>query len=154
MKRELSKVGNMQFGKEKRMLTTYNIAEAIIRIFEPCVGQRNAISKSALYKKLFNKPFEDSLADFVRWDFTKRAMHLLRQQSNCFVISERREDDWYLFVVSSDAEVQVYVNTLENSIKKMRSMMKRAQQAVDQRWHQKTWVLSGRKGRQAITENL
>lgn len=133
-------------GLEKRRLTVNNIAETLLLTFRNHVGRSDAISRAKLYKHLFKRPYNDTLADFVRWDFVGKALHILRQRSNCFITCELRGTEFYYFVVSTDQEAEIYVNRLENSIKKMRSMQKRAVRSVEERWYEQQWQLPGKRG--------
>lgn len=145
MKREMALRRNeMVGGEKKRRLTTQNLALAMLPILESHIGQENAISKAALFKQVFGKKYDDTnLADYMRWEFMRKAMHLLRQRSNCFVAGGYNEQSqqYEYFVLKSHEDAMVYNGILNNSIKRMVSMQKRAVKSVEQEWWRQKWVL-------------
>lgn len=125
-------------GSKKRMVSTRVIAAEIMKLMKNHIGLQDSISKSQLFKRLFNVAYDDKRLDhWMLWEFSKRAMHLLRRDSNCFVASilDEINHEYYYFVVKDGIDADIYINTLENSIKRMRSMQRRVIKAVDEKWY-------------------
>jgi len=120
----------------KITLTTSSIAEKLIDIMKSHIGLKNAVSKRALFYKLFHKSEdEDSLEDWLRWEFVKKGMHLCRVRTKCFISGYR--DDGYnyrYFVVNSEEDAQHYIKMLENNIRRMKIMQKRCLKAGVEKW--------------------
>lgn len=135
-------------GKEARELTTINLADALLDILTEHIGVNNAVTKEELFMLLFNKKFnDDDLRDYVRWDFVKKAMHKLRQKTKCFVVStfDKVEQTWLFFVIKNKSDAQIYVDRLDNCIKRMRAMQKRAKKAAKEEWYKEDWLLTNNK---------
>jgi hypothetical protein len=141
MKQELKH--KSMFTKEVRAISTRKIAERLMMIMTDHVGYTNAVTKQSLFRKIFVRDYNDNnSACWMLWEFTKKAMHLLRSQSNCFIANTRNKADEYVFfVVSNDYDANLYVNQLENCIKNMRIMQKRVQRSVKEEWSRQTWLL-------------
>lgn len=117
-------------------ITTRKLAEELIKVFNNCVGLEKAITRDKLFLRLFNKPYnQNNLVDYIRYDFIKKATHYLRTHSNCFVICKNDYTDVKFFVISNEEEANYYINTLNNSIKRMKVMQKKALTSVKQRWY-------------------
>jgi hypothetical protein len=141
MNRQLAHISLPSVMQDKH-LATRTIAERLGSILPHHIGRKNAISRDELFKKIFHRyPSDKSLADYVRYDFLKRAMHFLRQQTHCFVISHQMLGSYYFYVIDSQDDVDVYVNRLEQSIKQMRKMQRRAQQSFDDEWSSQDWKI-------------
>lgn len=125
---------------EIKLLTSANIAYKLLGIFSNHIGADNAISRGKLFRKIFNRSEEITLADELRWDFVKRAMHLCRQRTKCFIGSRYDGGLWKYFVVESFSDAQYYCNTLEKNISRMRAMQQKAMKAVRQKWYRLDWL--------------
>jgi len=130
-------------GKVKRLLTTNNLATIIIELMKNHIGRDRAITKEKLFSSLFNKTYSDNdIRDWLRWEFVKKALHLLRQRSNCFVISDRKKDGTFIFfVISNNSESMLYQNQLDKSIRAMYYMKRRAIKSIDEQWYKQTFEL-------------
>jgi len=124
-----------------RTLTVGNLAFKVMNIFRDYIGGDEAISRARLFKKIFGHSEDCGLADELRWIYAKRAMHLLRQRTKCFIASERRGHTWYYFVIRTKADAQAYIDNLNNSITRMRAMQRKAMKSVEERWHSVDWTL-------------
>jgi len=133
---ELKQVSNL------KILRVKSIAFVIAQIFPKHIGENNGISKSKLFKQIFGQEDEGTLADELRWDYTKRAMHFLRQRTKCFISSkyDKITNEWYYFVIKNLSDAQCYIDTLNKNIKRMRIMQKRAMTAVEQGWYRENWM--------------
>lgn len=120
----------------KISLTTGNIAEKLLHIMKSHIGYENAISRKALFHKVFGKAEnEDSLEDWLRWEFVKKGMHHCRVRTRCFISSCRTDDFVFkYFVVNSVYDAEHYIKTLDNCIKKMRFMQDRCRKAGIEKW--------------------
>lgn len=130
---------------EIKLLTSANIAFKLLQIFNRHIGEHNSISRRELFKKIFGRSEEISLADELRWDFVKRAMHLCRQRTKCFIGSRYDRGIWKYFVVESFTDAQYYCNTLEKNISRMRAMQQKAMKAVRQKWYAVNWFNESKK---------
>ena len=132
---------------ELKRFTTANIAMKLLRIFEKHIGERNGVSRATLFREVFGRPEEASLSDDLRWDYTKKAMHLCRQRTKCFIGSMQKASGvWMFFVVESKSDAQHYINTLEKSIKAMRNMERKVIYAVDNKWSSlPSWIDSTKR---------
>ena len=129
-------------GKQMREFSIKKIALNLMELMKSHVGNRNAITKNNLFKKLYKVNYDDNRADhWMIWEFTKRAMHKLRRDSNCFVASARFEGTFEYFVVADMYDADYYITQLDSCIRKMRSMQKRVKRSVIEKWHKSTWEL-------------
>lgn len=102
--------------KDLKLLTRIGIAVKMMGIFQHHIGRDNAISHKELFRSVFGKTETESLADELRWEYAKRAMHMLRQRTKCFVGSEFRRNAWCYFVVKDDVDAMCYIKNLDKSI--------------------------------------
>ena len=130
---------------EMKRLTKANLGMKMLNIFSKHIGSGNAISRGQLFKQLFGRTEEPSLADELRWDYAKKAMHLLRQRTKCFVGSMRENGVWKYFVIKDNKDAQYYIDILDKNIKRMKVMQKKAKKAVDQKWYSLDWQSEGVK---------
>lgn len=124
-------------------LTIPNLMVRLMEIFKDHIGHKKWISKNDLFKEIFKRYPQDSLEDWVRWQYVKQAMHRCRTRTKCFISSKYYDDTrtWNYFVVKTEVDAQAYINTLERSIKKMRFMQKHVMKSVKERWHSQKWEL-------------
>lgn len=126
--------------KDLRLLTKIGIAVKMLKIFELHIGRDNSISHAQLFRKIFIKTETMSLADELRWEYCKKAMHMLRQRTYCFIGSRYMRGTWHYFVVKDRLDAMCYIKILDKNIKRMRTMQKRVVKAVDEKWHQLDWT--------------
>jgi hypothetical protein len=119
---------------ELQRLTTANLAGKLLNVMRYHIGFDNAIAKRDLFKEIFRREDGDTLEDWIRWEFMKKAMHLLRVRSKCFVAGTNDAGTWKYFVVQSTDDAKLYIAVLDNNIRKMRLMQKRALQAAQEEW--------------------
>ncbi len=136
---ELVKVLSTTEMRRMRSLTVKNIALSLMDIFEEHIGGNDSISKSVLFKTLFGHHDNGGLADELRWSYAKKGMHFLRIKTKCFIASECRGGQWFYFVIKTKGDAQSYIDNLENNIKRMRTMQKKAMKAADENWHKINW---------------
>ena len=118
-----------------KLQTTKMIAEKMIHI-----GEDKAITKRKLFYTLFKESYDDNnLKHYVMWEFAKKAMHLLRTKTKCFVIS-KRDDVFKFFVPKTDDENWYY-------IKAMKAMKARSRKAIREEWYREEWTLPNTKRR-------
>lgn len=122
-------------------LTVKNIALKVLPIFKNHIGRDNAITRGQLFKRLFKRNELDTLEDWLRFEFVKKAMHLCRQRTKCFIGSRHEHGVWNYFVVNSERDAQYYVDILNKNIKRMRVMQQRAVKAGREKWGEKDWIL-------------
>jgi len=120
------------------------IAQGLLTLMRSHIGRKKAIGKPALFQAVYAEPYDpESYEHFAKWDYVKRAMHVLRARSNCFVIGECTEQGWTYFVVSSETEAGTYVTAVEHNVRGLRKLQKRAVVAAKQQWHTKEWKIEG-----------
>jgi len=118
------------------------IAGVVMQKMVNHIGFSRAISKDSLFAQLFRTEFRDnSIKDWVRWEFVKKALHHLRKYTHCFVVSECRNGQWFYFVPETGNDISFYTKMLDNTVKKIRWMQKRAEQAVTNQWYKEKWEL-------------
>lgn len=132
--------------KDSTKLTPMNCAHALIRVMPEHIGKDNAISKKTLYRKMFGQSFDtQQLEDWLRWEYIKRGLHLLRQRSNCFVVSMILRDNLSFFVLKTQQEAKGYIDYCENIKDQLAIMQKRAKMAVENRWYKQDWKLKDKR---------
>ncbi len=82
-----------------KLLTTANIAYKLLHIFRRHIGEDRAISHRQLFRAVFGRGEEITLADDLRWEYVKRAMHMCRQRTKCFIGHKCERGVWKYFVV-------------------------------------------------------
>ncbi len=122
-----------------KRLTTSNIAFEILKIFGKHIGRDNEITRGKLFKRIYAKTEEASLIDELRWDFIKRAMHLCRLRTKCFIGSRYYRGIWRYFVVDDMGDAEYYINNLKKSIKRMESMQSKCAESVRKGWSKVDW---------------
>lgn len=133
------------FGTQQRGVTTRNIAEILIILFHSHIGQENAISKDALFEKIFMRDYNQTeIKDWLRWEFVKKAMHFCRVYTNCFIGFKRDGAEYSFFVLKSEEDAQHYIKTLDNSIRKMRFMQNKARKYVEKEEYKKGWKIDAK----------
>ena len=138
-KKALAMIPNRKQLQQLKRLTVTNIGMKLLNIFTNHIGSENAISRAALFRKVFGRAELPSLADEFRWDYVKRAMHLVRQRTKCFIGSMRERSTWKYFVLRTQSDAQHYIDTLERNIKRMRVMQRKATKSVEEKWHRLDW---------------
>ncbi len=124
-----------------KTLATRKIAASLLNIMKTHIGSENAITRRALFYKIFKKKEDaNSLEDYLRWDFAKKAMHLCRRKTKCFIASRYVNKSWVYFVVADDYDADFYVETLERNIKAMRAMQRKVRKSVRENWSQLNWM--------------
>jgi len=122
----------------KTIATVNEIAVVLLNVFSNHVSEANSITKEDLFKKLFGRfPKQDDLGDYLRWDFTRKAMHLLRQRSNCFIVNKYLNNSSEFFVAKTEKDAQYYVDRLNKNIKSMKLMQNRCLKSVREKWYDK-----------------
>ena len=130
----------------KTIQTTNAIAVRLLDIFQNHISEANAIGRENLFKTLFGHyPKDEDLGDYLRWDFTRKAMHLLRQKSNCFIVNKYEDRDSLFFVVKTDKDAAYYIDRLDRNIKSMKLMQKKVQKAVTEKWYQQRFCIAGKE---------
>lgn len=133
---------------QMKSLTINNLAFKMLHTFSKHIGEENSISRPALFRKIFGRVEEPSLADELRWDYVKRAMHRMRQRTKCFVGSRYVRGLWRYFVIKDTTDAQYYVDTLEKNIKRMRAMQIKAVKAANEKWCDMDWIAEAEENKQ------
>jgi hypothetical protein len=126
---------------EVKLLTTINIAYEILKIMRKHIGNENAISRSALFKRVFGRDEEITLSDELRWDYVKKAMRLCRTRTRCFIGNMCDPNGvWKFFVLKTTQDARYYIDGLERNIKAMRYMQVQALKSVERKDWEKDWL--------------
>lgn len=121
-------------------LTIQNLSIKLLNIFSKHIGSKKAISKDKLFFKVFNKKYEHNYIDEFRFIYVRRAMHNLRKKSKCFIGSRNVQGDWHYFVLKDMNDANYYIDNLNNNIKRMRIMQRKAKHSVDNNWSKLNWI--------------
>jgi hypothetical protein len=137
---------NVSFGLTQRNLTTRNIAEVLLVIMQNHIGTVNGIDKDDLFYKVFKKQRVDSdIRDWLRWEFVKKAMHFCRVFTKCFIGCWNTGGTFKFFVLADENDLAHYHDLLENSIRKMKIMQKRARKSIEEQWFKDKWLIENKK---------
>lgn len=122
-------------------VTTKNFAERLMTVMPTHKGRKNAASKEELAMEMFGFPLSKlkPLNRVLVGDFITKAMMMLRDKSNCFIVGATIEGTRRYFVVTDDTEAGMYHNQADNRINGLRSLKKRADKAVNQGWHKQVF---------------
>jgi hypothetical protein len=121
--------------------TTKGVAEKLITIMKNSISRSNKMNKDEVFRRLFNKNNDGTISDFVRWEFTKRAMSYLRKHSYCYIVFERIGQEYFYYVVKNYGDEKGYVDMLDKTMKKMNMAKKRVQKAIDEKWYKRHWSI-------------
>ena len=127
--------------KDMQKLTTKNMALKLMDIMKIHIGYNNAIGRAELFSEIFKKKEEQTLADWLRWEFTKKAMHLCRVKTKCFISSKREGAEWVYFVIATEEDANYYIDNLNKNINRIRAMQQRAMKSAREQWFNDDWVL-------------
>lgn len=131
--------------REMKLLTTMNIAYKLLHIFRSHIGEMNSISHMSLFRKVYGRSEEITLSDELRWEYVRRAMHLCRQRTKCFIGHKFEKGIWKYFVVESESDTKYFYNTLERNISRMRAMQRKALKSVNEKWYKIDWINESKK---------
>lgn len=129
-------------------LTTKNIALRLMEIMKNHIGYDNHITRPQLFGEIFLKEEEETLADWLRWEFVKKSMHLCRRKTKCFISSKRNGHNWVYFVVADEDDAGHYVDNLNKNISRIRKMQLRAMKSAREQWYKEDWFLPERVKKQ------
>lgn len=128
--------------KNFKLFTIKEIARRVMKLMENCIGENLAITQKQLFFRIFRTSYDEAnLKDWLRWEFTKKAMNYLRRNTKCFVISCRDGNIFYYFVPKTIDENYYYIENLNKSIKAMNIMKARSRKAIKENWYNKKWIL-------------
>ena len=125
---------------QMKLLTTANIAYKLLHIFRKHIGEGSAISHGQLFKRVFGRDEEITLADDLRWEYVRRAMHMCRSRTKCFIGHKFERGVWKYFVVEDFRDAKYYCDTLERNIGRMRAMQQKALRSVRLKWYKLDWI--------------
>lgn len=139
LKTQLSKQDQVVSDK----LVVRQIAEQVLKIMARCKGSSRAIAREELFRQLYGvSPRSGNLMDYMRWVYVRRAIHLLRRRTHCYVCSTSVEQGvvfYYVPVTFEDASS--YKSVLDCHIKGLQSAKRRVDQSVREAWHSEKWTL-------------
>lgn len=130
---------------DKRRLTTRNVSIDLLGIMKKHIGQEKEITKEELFRKIFLRNPENNIEDWFRWEYVKRAMHFLRLKSNCFIVSRFTNNRYRFFVIKDRLDAEYYINNIEDKIRGMRLLQKRALKAYTEKWHKNNFKIESKK---------
>lgn len=125
----------------RKVMTVSNIMYVIANIMKNHIGMDKAIKGDDLFKKIYLSERQPNYVDDFRWDYVRKAMHRLRQSTKLFIANTRLENGSFIYFVPTDeAEAEHYIDRLENSIKRMRAMQRKALKSVQEGWYKVDWI--------------
>lgn len=129
------------FHLQRKVMTIKNIMYVVATVMKNHKGLDNAISSDDLFKKVYLSERKLDYVDDFRWDYIRKAMHRLRQKTKLFIANTKNESGTYsYFVPTNEEEAQYYIDRLENNIKRMRTMQRKALKSVYEEWHKLDWI--------------
>jgi hypothetical protein len=125
----------------RKIMTITNISYMLAKLMKNHIGIANAIKMQDLFMAIYQKQRKPDYVDDFRWDYVRKAMHRLRQSEKCFVIAVKNQsNDYSYFVPTNLDEAMIYVNALENNIKRQRAMQQKVMKSVNEEWYKLDWV--------------
>ena len=125
----------------RKIMTINNIMYVVAKIMSGHKGLDKSISSDDLFKEVYGSDRKPDYVDDFRWDYIRKAMHKLRQRTKLFIASNRRTSgDFEYFVPITPGEAQIYIDGIENNIRRMRSMQRKAMKSVIDEWYKLDWV--------------
>ena len=122
-------------------MTVNNIMYVVAKIMEKHIGLDKGIAGDELFFEVYNRERKPDYVDDFRWDYVRKAMHKLRQRTKLFIANTRLPSgDFIYFVPSTEEEAEYYIQRLENNIKRMRSMQRKAMKSVREKWYNLNWI--------------
>jgi len=100
------------------------------------IGRENAISKEDLFKAIFKKKMDESLADWARWEYVKKGMRYLRTKSKCrfFISPIKQNGQIFFYLVNSENDAKPYIDLLQKNVAKIKYMQRKAKKAGMEAW--------------------
>ena len=122
-------------------MTVTNISYLVAKLMKSHIGQENAIPMEELFQKIYLRERKPDYVDDFRWDYVRKAMHKLRQSSKLFIIAFKTQSKNYsYFVPTTKDEADIYVDALENNIKRQRAMQLKVMKSVNEGWYKLDWI--------------
>ena len=113
----------------------------LANIMKSHVGEANAIKGDDLFLAIYQKEREPDYVDDFRWDYIKKAIHRLRQQTKCFVSPVKLADgDYAYFVPTTYDETAHYIKILDDNKRRMSMMQDKIRTSVQERWFELDWI--------------
>jgi len=126
---------------KRKIMTVNNIMFVVAKVMEDHIGLEKGITGDSMFEAVYGRPRKPDYVDDFRWDYVRKAMHKLRQRTKLFIANTRSESgDFVYFVPTNDDEADYYINRLENSIKRMRGMQRKARKSVAEGWYKLNWI--------------
>ena len=119
-----------------RPLKVRQVSELLLEKFMDHIGSKNSVTRDELFRWVYGHRYNsNSLADYYCSDVLRRAMHLARVKTNCFITIAKNVDDTYVYYIpQTEADIQGYIGILDQNIARMNKMKIRARRAVNERW--------------------
>lgn len=119
-----------------RPLKVRQVSELLLEKFMDHIGSKNAITRDELFRWVYGHRYNpNNLADYYCSDVLRRAMHLARVKTNCFITISKTVDDTYVYYIpQTESDIQGYIGILDQNISRMNKMKLRARRAVNERW--------------------
>lgn len=132
-------------------LSVRNVAQKLLVIFRHHIGYKDRIAREELFAEVYGYDMNPkNIRDWFRWEFVKRAMHYCRIRTHCFIgfSFDNRQSEFY--VLKDDTDAEPYQKILEQNIKNMKLMQKKAMLSIKGEWHKEAWQLPERKKQNLI----
>jgi len=136
------------------MTSVREIVNKLLKIMKQHIGEENSISRNQLFKSVYGVPVENvsALQEWMLFELIKKAMHLCRQRTKCFIVSRqmtqqfgKRYGTWYYWVAKDGTDYIVFSDNMNRNIVAMKKMVEKCDKAVRNRWYQQEWSFATKR---------
>jgi hypothetical protein len=100
------------------------------------IGEDNKVTRYILFEEMFGRVYKPGdLRDITDMDALKRNIRLVRCNTNCFVINDKKG----YYVMSNGDEQLVYKNQIEKMGRSLERMNEQCERALNEQWHLQEW---------------
>lgn len=123
----------------KTTLKQVTVQDEVKDIFRDHIGLACALTKRELLVKIYGKNSRELSNSYIaHFYWTKRvlpAMHSLRRNSKCFIVSEVLGSEPVFFVVKTNQEADHFADKMNNHVLGIERSIVRCRKAVRDNWH-------------------
>lgn len=119
-----------------------DVAVTLLDTFVKHRGEHNAITSHELFTQIWLREPKEDLGDIYRWQTIKTALHYLRFNTKCFIVSRRNKNGlWEYFVPTNMMQAEPYMKRNEVHAKMLKEANKRCRQSVNEKWYLEAWKI-------------
>lgn len=124
--------------KTTGVMTANQLRSSVTKALIDHVGRDNYVTQAELFRKVYGDPGQYSDVEiYFLWERIRRAMHELRKESYCFVISKRVGNSRGYFVIKDKEDADIYKTEQANNIRKALNLIEKAYKAVEEKHWEK-----------------